>query len=80
VDDFTVTTAVNILQVVCHFIDSHASVVENYGANLFNVSFSHRCKRALYSFFVSDTSLAAFEHASPLVHASLRQNTVKFLR
>jgi len=60
------------LQLVCRFIDTYPSS-QDQRVELFSVLFIRQCGRAL---FRSDTCPATIEHVTPLVHASLRQNTV----
>jgi hypothetical protein len=66
------------LQLVCHFIDSCHSLVENQHVDLVNVPFSHQCGQMPRSFIIA-TYLPTSEHVNPPVHALLQQNTVTTL-
>jgi hypothetical protein len=70
VDDFIGRTAAN-LQLVCYCVDNHLSVEDCRFADSFTVD---GCRDRSLSLTL--TSSATSEHASPLVHVSLRKNTV----
>ena len=54
VDDFMCTTMTEV-QMLCHFVMSRPSVIQNHGADSFNVFFCYGCGWASRSFFISDT-------------------------
>jgi hypothetical protein len=58
-DDFIDRTLTD-LQLFCHFINSHPSVVESQWTYLFIVPFSHHCRWVPWLFFISYICLATW--------------------
>ena len=60
------------VQMLCHFVNSRPSVIQNRGADSFNVSFCCGCGWVSGSFIKSETCATVFEHGNPIIHTPLR--------
>ena len=70
VDDLMCRTMTDV-QMLCHFVNSRPSVIQNHGADSFNVFFCCGCGGASRSFIISDTCATIFEHGNPIIHTPL---------
>lgn len=72
VDDFIGRTVTN-MQLGCHFINRHPSVVKNQRVDLFSVPSSRRCGLVPWSLFVT-----LVQHVNSLIHFSLRKTISQY--
>ena len=67
------------LQMMCHFINTHLSVLQDHAIDLFHVSISNECGLAPSSFPVLYACATIFEPLDPFTDNLLRQDTVHIL-
>ena len=66
VDNFTGCTMTN-LQLMCHFINSHSSALQDHVTDLFHVCISNGCGLASGSFLMLNTCATILEHLDAFV-------------
>jgi hypothetical protein len=76
--DSTSRTITNA-QMMRHVLDTHRSVIKNYGTDAFNAFLRGVCGRASSSFFINENCGTIPEHGYPFVHTLLRGSTVSVL-
>jgi hypothetical protein len=63
-DDWMSTTMTD-MQIMCHFIDSHPSIIQHHGMDSFSVFLCRGCEWASWSFYISGTHATISEHSYP---------------
>ena len=78
VDTFIGWTTTN-LQLMCHFKNSHLSVLQDHAIDLFHVCISNGCGLVSSSFPMLNTCATIFEPLDPFTDNPLQQDTVPIL-
>jgi len=67
------------LQLMCHFINSHLSVLQDHAIDSFHVCISNGCGLVSGSFPMLNACATIFEPLDPFTDNLLRQDTVPIL-
>jgi hypothetical protein len=78
VDTFIGWTTTN-LQLMCHFINGHLSVLQDHAIDSFHVCISNGCGLESGSFPMLNACATIFEPLDPFTDNPLRQDTVPIL-